>query len=242
MRRLELTELPHLVNARTAVSGPCVSIYLPGRFARDSALAGRLVMRTRALLAHHYPAISAAFVDGIEQFARLAATGGEAETGVALFKSERVEGFVPLVEPTTELAVVAESFHVRPLLPLIQAPSGVARPMTKRDWGDALQAYDQARPLGLGTDSLSQICHAAAQGRVKSLFLEKSVHLWGRVCRASGAVRLEADPRYAAVDDILDDLAEMTIAAKGKVYVIPTRDMPTATAVCATLRPQRRAA
>lgn len=347
MRRLERRELSQLVDARGTDRGPCVSLYVPFGGVQDRSPMARLTARAKELLALHYPQTARAFLEKVEAFSSAKGIPVGGTTGMALFKSSEVEGFLPLAEPVSELAVVAGSFHVRPLLPILQAqhtfyvlllgrtgievlegsprtledvasfrapqpmegmtpkatrdffrsvaegmsnltprsdapivfygpvelqmlfrdvmqgrnqlvaglsfgesaPVGrdkiharswsLARALIKREVRHALEAYDAAKVTGAGTDSLSTISHAAAHGRVKTLFLERGVHLWGRVCRGSGALKLEFDHHQAAVDDILDDLAEMTLATGGRVHVLPTRDMPTAAALCAVLHPSK---
>ncbi len=104
--------------------GPCISIYLP--FARGESLAPRrqvgiteLMLRARRVLQRYYPATEETFLASLMEadVARLAKSGAR---GVAMFKSATLEGLVPTNRSVQPMAVVANSFHVTPILSAIQ--------------------------------------------------------------------------------------------------------------------------
>jgi len=95
--------------------------------------------------------------------------------------------------------------------------------------------YQLAKSRQLGSDDLSQVAAAATAGRIGTLLVEANRQIPGRIQPGTGEVRFGdlADPD---TDDVLDDLAELTLRMKGQVVNVPAERMPTTTGLAATYR------
>lgn len=96
-------------------------------------------------------------------------------------------------------------------------------------------AFSAAQAKGLGSDNLTAVAKAAAEGRVASLLIESDRQIAGRLDPETGRVQAAAlsDPR---VDDLLDDLGELVEKMGGEVRVLPAARMPGSTGIAATYR------
>lgn len=98
-----------------------------------------------------------------------------------------------------------------------------------------IDTFQAARNKGQGSDELSEVAQAAVAGRVASLLVEADRQIPGRLDAESGAIkRLKLDD--PAVDDLLDDIAEVVLRAGGEVVLVPVDQMPTRTGLAATYR------
>jgi len=88
--------------------------------------------------------------------------------------------------------------------------------------------FAAARSRGLGSDDLTQVAQAAAEGRVATLLIESAYPVPGRVEMV--------DLSHPQADDQLDDLGEMVGKMGGRVMVIPAAQMPGQTGLAATYR------
>jgi hypothetical protein len=95
--------------------------------------------------------------------------------------------------------------------------------------------YAAAAPKGLGTDDLSEAASAALAGRVATLIVEADRHIGGRMDPNTGHIELDSYER-PDVDDILDDIAVAVMRSAGKVQIVPTQIMPTASGLAAVFR------
>jgi hypothetical protein len=95
--------------------------------------------------------------------------------------------------------------------------------------------FQGAASRALGSDDIPRIAEAAMAGRVGTLLVDAERDIPGRLLPDTGQVELGAngDPH---TDDVLDDLAELTLRMKGEVVVVPADRMPTDTGVAATFR------
>ncbi len=98
-----------------------------------------------------------------------------------------------------------------------------------------IDAFQAARNKGQGSDELAEVATAAVGGRVANLLLEADREIPGQLDAESGAIKRQNldDP---AVDDLLDDIAEVVLRAGGEVVLVPTERMPTVTGLAATYR------
>jgi len=93
-----------------------------------------------------------------------------------------------------------------------------------------------AKSRSHGSDVLKLVAQAVVTGRVKKLIVESGRRIWGLLDTTSGDI-LPGDPARNAYDvDLLDELAEQTIAHGGEVYVLSKADMPTAHGLAAVFR------
>jgi stalled ribosome rescue protein Dom34 len=95
--------------------------------------------------------------------------------------------------------------------------------------------YDTARANGLGDERLAHIAKAVVAGRVATLLIAADREVPGRLEAATGGIKL-ANPANPEVDDVLDDLGALALKMGGKVVILPTERMPTATGVAAIYR------
>ena len=100
----------------------------------------------------------------------------------------------------------------------------------------AVASFRRAKSSGLTSTNLVEISQAAAQGRIQSLLIAEDQHLWGLLDRTNGNVHLMEQKTDARSDDILDDLAELTLLKGGQVTVLPSVQMPAGSPIAAILR------
>jgi hypothetical protein len=98
-----------------------------------------------------------------------------------------------------------------------------------------VEDFQTARSRLQGSDDLSDIARAAVQGRVGFLLVEADRVVPGKVDPNTGQLQSAelADPE---VDDVLDDLAELTLRNGGEVVVVPRERMPTTSGAAAVFR------
>jgi hypothetical protein len=97
------------------------------------------------------------------------------------------------------------------------------------------EGFGTAKAHGTGSADPQAIGAALVQGRVGLLLADADRVIPGRVDPASGAVRT-VDAGDAAADDLIDDLAELTLKTGGEVVVVPSDRMPCDTGVAAVYR------
>lgn len=111
----------------------------------------------------------------------------------------------------------------------------VVEPQYQARLTETIEAFQQARSKGLGSDDLAQVAQAAAAGRVATLLVEADRLMAGRLDRATGHVAF-ADLSHPQVDDLLDDLGELVEKMGGHVLVVPVERMPGRTGLAAIYR------
>lgn len=98
-----------------------------------------------------------------------------------------------------------------------------------------VEAFSDAKARQLGHDNLQQVATAAAHGRVDTLMIEEGHHVEGRLDHEAGKIETAqvSDPD---VDDVLDDLGELVEKMGGKVWIVPSKQMPSKTGLAAIYR------
>lgn len=98
-----------------------------------------------------------------------------------------------------------------------------------------LDAFNAARTKGGSSDDLSDIARAAVGGRVATLLIEADRLIPGTVDQDTGAIAASklSDP---AVDDLLDDIGERVLRARGEVVIVPADRMPSQSGLAAIYR------
>jgi hypothetical protein len=99
----------------------------------------------------------------------------------------------------------------------------------------SVENFKQSHSQQRGASDLSDIAQALVAGRVEVLLVEAERHIPGKLDPASGSIQF-CDSDAPNVDDLLDDLAEMTLKMGGEVMVIPAEQMPSASGAAATYR------
>jgi len=95
--------------------------------------------------------------------------------------------------------------------------------------------FEEARSKRLGSADLSDVAQAAVAGRVGTLLVEAGRQVPGRVDPANGQIDFGV-LAHPEIDDLLDDLAELTLKMGGDVVVVPPERMPSRTGLAATYR------
>jgi hypothetical protein len=98
-----------------------------------------------------------------------------------------------------------------------------------------VEEFGNARSKGLGGDELAQVAKAVVGGRVATLLIEARREVPGRINAATGDIELD-NLTHPEVDDVLDDLAMLSLKMGGQVVIMPTERMPTETGVAAIYR------
>lgn len=98
-----------------------------------------------------------------------------------------------------------------------------------------IEEFQHAKPRGLTGDHVGEVAFAAVSGRIMTLLVEADRETPGRVDSSSGRIEFR-DISNPQIDDLLDDLAELTISKGGQVVVVPAERMPTATGAAAIYR------
>lgn len=97
------------------------------------------------------------------------------------------------------------------------------------------EEYGAAHPRLLASDDVEEIALAALGGRVRTLMVDEDRLIPGRIDSSTGQVHVGTldDPH---TDDVLDDLAEMTLRTGGEVITSPAERMPTGRGIAAVYR------
>lgn len=95
-----------------------------------------------------------------------------------------------------------------------------------------VEMFAAARSKELGDDDVESVAASAVAGRVGTLLAEADRHISGRIDPETGAIALGG----GAVDDVLDDIAELVLKNGGQVVIVPGEQMPTRTGIAAIYR------
>jgi hypothetical protein len=235
MMNVTTGEVRKLVEHRAS---PCVSVYMttdpvwPGGPADKVRLCNLLRDAARRLARAHEPEeIEQLLVPVAERVRERWPPRGR---GIALLRSPDVNVSFDLPVEVPDLAVVASTFHTKPLLGQLD-----------RDRVDKAELEHTAaarwlsfRRAGMATDVLSEVITAAAEGRVRQLLHREGTHLWGRMDLVHGTFVLRAgeEDLEPGDSDLIDDLCELTLVKGGEVVEIAPERMPTEVPVAAVLR------
>lgn len=118
---------------------------------------------------------------------------------------------------------------------LVRRAWAIIEPYVQADSKRAIASYRAAAAKELGLDDVVPISHAATEGRVATLLVEATRQVPGKIDPATGDVVFD-DLDQPDINDVLDDLAVLVLRKGGKVLVLPTEHMPTATGAAAVLR------
>ncbi len=100
---------------------------------------------------------------------------------------------------------------------------------------DITEGFHASHGKGLASDELRLVADAAAAGRVDTLLAEAERQIPGRIDRNSGALRI-SDANDPLTDDLLDEIAALTLDRGGNVVLVPAERMPTRSGLAATFR------
>lgn len=97
------------------------------------------------------------------------------------------------------------------------------------------EKYGEARAKDLADEDLDRVAKAVVAGRVDILLIEAGRQFPGRIDAATGD-REVGDWLDPEVDEVLDDLTQLTLKMGGEALVVPSEHMPTQTGVAAIYR------
>lgn len=100
----------------------------------------------------------------------------------------------------------------------------------------SVAAFLKAEASGLTITNLDEIAKAAARGQIQSLLVADDRQIWGHLDRDTGAIQVVEQRHQSATDDLLDDIAELTINKGGGVTILPSIAMPRNKLIAAVLR------
>jgi hypothetical protein len=137
--------------------------------------------------------------------------------------------------------VVKQGVRINPDAPevdhdrLREEMAGIIRPAFDKEVADALEQFGTAKAQQQGSDDLEKVAKAAVGGRIATLVVDADQSIGGRINRETGEIRRlkESGPD---VDDLLDDLAELTLRTGGRVLSIPGERHPSSDGVAAIYR------
>ncbi len=95
--------------------------------------------------------------------------------------------------------------------------------------------FKQSQSRQLAASDLTDIAQSLIAGRVGVLLVEADRQIPGKLDPVSGSIEFN-EIAELGVDDLLDDLAELTLKLGGEVMIIPTDRMPSTSGAAATLR------
>lgn len=98
-----------------------------------------------------------------------------------------------------------------------------------------IEKYWTAKMEGRTSGSLQEIVNLALDGKVKHLFINERMNVWGHINFYTGDLIYNRTQRDSMDDDILDDLAELVLYHNGKVTVLGGDRMPESHAAAAIL-------
>ena len=99
----------------------------------------------------------------------------------------------------------------------------------------AVEQFGASRPTGRAAELLDDVAQAARSGRIRLLLIDDQRMVPGHIDPVSGRA-IEGSLDDPHTDDLLDDLAELTLRSGGEVLMVPEAQMPTRTGVAAVLR------
>jgi hypothetical protein len=99
-----------------------------------------------------------------------------------------------------------------------------------------LDEYAARAMQGQTIEDLSAIAQATVSRRVGYLLIAQGAHVWGLMDRASGRIVHRSAQQDTRDEDVLDDLAEATLAQGGEVIMLERARMPGHSPAAAMLR------
>lgn len=154
-----------------------------------------------------------------------------------------VEYLLPRYKETTEHPrVLDEGLRGNPdgLSPaeLRDAAWEIVEPVLTADRRRAAERYRELLGKGRASSRYEEVLPAAHDGRVETLFVARSVRLWGTYDVHRREVRLQGEQNRQGhgSEDLLDLAAVQTFLNGGQVYAVPQQEVPDGQAMAAVFR------
>lgn len=119
---------------------------------------------------------------------------------------------------------------------LRQKTWALIQPAAAKRVQDAIATFHRVHGTGLANSNLERTLVAILDGRVKTLLVDADKRIAGRIDHDSRQIELLEDFSAPDAEDVLDDLAEMTLRRGGKVMVVPGSYMPTESGLASIYR------
>ena len=207
------------------VSGTCISIYVNIRQGtRDSRIRLRAMMsKAKKLMERSYgKRISQTLVEEMTEALNFGFYPRESGT-FAFFHSGEGSFYTRLESTVPDLVVAASSFHIKPLLQDLEP-----------NQPDAVTGTGEG---SLTISDIELIAAAAAEGRIDHLWIARDAQIWGTLDRNRGIIRsVSLEQQDGTDDDLLDDIAQMTLRHGGDVSVVDVNSLPRETLALAAVR------
>jgi hypothetical protein len=153
-----------------------------------------------------------------------------------------VDYLLPIYRKVSEYATIMEegiTGNPEELTPqeLQKAAWPIVEDYFRRDMQNVIAQFRQLAGTGLATEGIEEIVAAAHRGRVDKLILPTDVQVWGTFDPETSKVVHHQDGQRQDNDLALLDFAAMqTLRNGGKVYALPSEEMPTTSSVLAVFR------
>jgi hypothetical protein len=203
---------------------PCVSIYFNKPSGRDpdflpSIAFYRELAYARDLLEKSFSRQRAAeYLKPLLQVAKEEFVS-DAPSTLGLFHSGDISSFVRLDEFVPSGTIVADSFHLKPLMK--QEQKKEAQSLAK-----GLVLCRRAMSEGRVVTSLYEVAQALRSEKAHCLWVAEDVKVWGMLSRANGIIVLHPRQLNERDGDVLDDLAEWALDLGIDVQVLPRHQIP----------------
>lgn len=136
--------------------------------------------------------------------------------------------------------VLEQEIHIDPtsltVAQLLDKAWAVVEPVAAKRVQEEIARFKQAHGTGLANGDLDRTLAAILDGRVETLLIDAEKRVAGKVNREERRVELLEDFSNPEAEDVLDDLAEMTLRRGGEVKIIASQYMPTDTGLASIYR------
>ncbi|AXH99477.1 hypothetical protein DV702_06795 [Sporosarcina sp. PTS2304] len=160
-------------------------------------------------------------------------------TGLPLYLVTLTEYHTPFKElshnPLLREQGIKSDFEALSLEQLREMAWQCVEPNYLKKTEDLVENFENAKASGQGSEDIKEIAQAASEDRISRLILEDGRLYPGKIDVDTGTIQtnhLEDE----AVDDVMDDLAEITFKTGGEVVVLPKERMPVESGVAAIFR------
>lgn len=219
-------------------SGPCVSVYAPlnssfkAQVDDPSKFQSLLGSARNSFSENGFSGDKAvSILDPIVRFEWSRIAPHFSSRSIAFFTSQKTSAYTIIPGCKLSLSVVSDSFHIKPMIP---EASRSLLPIL-------LAEYRRARRGGQSEERLERVARLAVEGKVRSLYLDKSRPMWGYLNPKTGDVRIKRRIERLEDEDIIDNLAETVIQQGGRVIGLPKCSMPSLSPVAAIVSGASRA-
>lgn len=231
LRRLEVEDMPRALASFGAKEGRRnlgAHATSRGGGSRQTHAAGGVATDSDADLSRYFRAVDRAVTRAVQHEGAPVILAGVDHLFPVYRKISRLRHLAEATIPGSPQATSHDSLR--------DSARAVANAILEANAERALEKYRRAAERGRSSDRLEDIFRLARRGKVRRLFVARTVHVWGRVDPNTGEVHRSEMQQGSHDDDLLDDVAESVYAYGGEVIAIPLTKMPRAAEAVAELR------